>query len=785
MMVRGSTPSLIQGISQQTPTLRLPAYLEDGLNIYPSVIEGLTRRPAEDFISNLPGLVAPTAQHWIDRDEEERYLVVADEGELKVFDFDGVEKTVNAPDGWSYISGASSLGFKTINDYTFVYDRGKVVAMAATTEPGTAKSGLAFVRQGDYATTYTLSLGYPVGSPSWSSVNYTTSASSASDIKPDNVAAALFGALTTAGLNATYSYSVVGSVIHISRIDGNDFLLTVQDSATNKNMVAVKDYVDSFNNLPTIAPDGFHIGIRGDEGNPKDDWFAKFVRHGGAGFGAGYWQESPKAGELTELDPATMPHVLVRESDGTFTFREAEWGKRVCGSEVNQSKPSFVGQKIEAMGAIKQRVWATAGRNFIATRPADPFNFWLQSAQQLLDSDPIDIAPSHDQPFVLKGAGEFQRGIILFADNIQFRVTHGEIFGPKTIATAPLSKFDLSVRNGLLGLQQDRVMCAVTRRTHAGMMAFKTPSTNLADMIFDETSAVVPKLMPGTAEWVAGSATENTVVMKTSGSNYLFAYKEAEDQGKIIQSAWVPWEFKGREPVSGTFVGPDLYLFTKDDNDKYALGRISLRPYASGQLAWDIYLDRRVELDEDAFVASGATTTVTMPYEPTEDEVPLLVVSQGPQAGAVMKAISVDGNEVVFPGLHDGPAVVGVVARSFAQLSTLFWRKPADNGGLEVIVEGTLQLLRGKVSYAQSGPFKVNVLPHDRETGHSTSIAMPFFEETYFQSPQNLRTGSTEFPIGALNDRVKITFDTEESPMPMRIGSFEWWGDLSIPAKPL
>lgn len=786
MMVRGAVPSLIQGISQQTSTLRPPGYIAAGINTNPTVLEGLGRKPGSDHVANLPSLVDPVAKHWINRDPTERYFVVADEGVLKVWDFTGALKTVNAPDGWSYVSGATSIGFRTINDYTFVYDRGKTVAMTEAVEPTNGHEAIFFIRQGDYATGYTVSVGYPAATPTWVSGTFTTSGTDAASVKIDNITSNLASSLSTA-LGSGWTVTHSAHVIRVKKNDGANFVVASYDGATGKNTVAIKGGVSKFSDLPTVAPNGFHVKINGDEASTTDDWFAKFVTTDptSTGISAGVWKECPEPGTKTTLDATTMPHVLVREEDGTFTFRKVVWGVRVCGNEANNPPPSFVGREITDVSAKKGRVTFCAGSNWITSRPRDLFNFWQQSAQQLVDSDPVDISPSYDKAFTLLGVGEFQKGLILYAADVQFLITHGEIFGPRTIASKPLSQYDLDVTNGLLGLQQDRVVCALKRETHTGLMSFKAPNSSLADMVFDEASMAVPALMPGGAEWIAGSSTENVVVLKATGSDYLFAYKESLDQGKLIQSAWVIWEWKNRKPVSGTFVGPVLYLVLQDSEGEYAMERMSLQPLASAQLSWDIHVDRRIELVEEAFEVDGGSTTVSLPWTARAGETVLLILTEGPQVGAVVKASATGTNSATFPGLYAGPGVVGVVARTYGDLSTLYYRRPAPGGGEEVVTEGVLQLTRGKISYDRSGPFKMRVKPKDRTTDFATSIAVPLFEDLNYASPQDLQTGSTEFTIGAINDRVTISFDTEESPMPMRIGSFEWAGDLNLRARPL
>ena len=103
------SPTLIQGVSQQPPVMRLPSQCELQENAYPSVLEGLQKRhPLMHLMKCFDGGVGSPLVHVINRSETERYLVLAygapddtapgSKAKIRVFDLvNGVEKTVNGP----------------------------------------------------------------------------------------------------------------------------------------------------------------------------------------------------------------------------------------------------------------------------------------------------------------------------------------------------------------------------------------------------------------------------------------------------------------------------------------------------------------------------------------------------------------------------------------------------------------------------------------------------------------------------------------------------------------
>ena len=96
-LISQSIPNLINGVSQQPPSLRLATQAEVQENALSSVVTGLSKRPSSEHIADL-GTIANLDKafiHTIRRDENEFYSMVVDTaGTIRVFDKDGVSKTV-------------------------------------------------------------------------------------------------------------------------------------------------------------------------------------------------------------------------------------------------------------------------------------------------------------------------------------------------------------------------------------------------------------------------------------------------------------------------------------------------------------------------------------------------------------------------------------------------------------------------------------------------------------------------------------------------------------------
>ena len=159
-LISQSIPNLINGVSQQPPSLRLSTQAALQENALSNVVTGLSKRPSSDHIANL-GTISNLDKafiHTIRRDENEFYSMVIDTaGTIKVFDKDGTSKTVTN-NASSYLNGLSDpskeLAAVSIADSTFLVNKNTVVAKASTTSPARTPEALVYVKQADYSSTY-------------------------------------------------------------------------------------------------------------------------------------------------------------------------------------------------------------------------------------------------------------------------------------------------------------------------------------------------------------------------------------------------------------------------------------------------------------------------------------------------------------------------------------------------------------------------------------------------------------------------------------------------------
>jgi hypothetical protein len=118
----------------------------------------------------------------------------------------------------------------------------------------------------------------------------------------------------------------------------------------------------------------------------------------------GVWIECADPTVAVAFDPSTMPHKLVREADGTFSFASISWDKRLVGDNNSIPIPSFVGRTITDVVFYRNRLGFLSDESLILSRSGNYFNFWGETATAVLDSDPIDTTAAHTKVSILNWA---------------------------------------------------------------------------------------------------------------------------------------------------------------------------------------------------------------------------------------------------------------------------------------------------------------------------------------------------------------------------------------------
>ncbi|ULF49952.1 tail tubular protein [Prochlorococcus phage P-SCSP1n] len=795
-LISSSIPNLINGVSQQPAALRLASQAEEVINCMPSPVEGLKKRPPMQHIKKLFAGSAGTGRpftHIVDRDGVIRYLIFIQDNAIKVFDLDGNAQTVSTPNGTSYlnITGEPSSTFRvaSIADFTFIVNREKTVAMDTTNKSyNWGTKSMVFIKSADFSTTYRVKL-------NGTEKSVTTGNSSGS--APDTVTIA--SDLATQ-LNTISGFTVTSTdyIIRITKDDGGDYTLESSDTKTADATSAIKGTVDSITDLPTIAEHNFTVRIQGSATTAFDDYFVKFEATAGSGFGPGVWRETVAPNIDHLLDKSTMPHTLVRNANGTFTFAQFNYTGRVAGDTTTAPNPTFVGSKIKNINLFRNRLVFLADENVILSA-ADSFErFFPETVQTLLDSDPIDISSGGTSVNFLNSSLAFANTLLLFSLHGQFRLDTGSTsvgtaLTPKTATITAITTFDIVDAIDPIGVGRT-VYFGIPKGDFSGLREYFLPDASGPIPLSEEVTSSVPRFVPGNLISMSPSVSEEVITMISKDQpRRVYIYKFFFDDDQKLQSSWSYWEVAANKTLlGGNVLDSDLYTCVEYSDGVY-LEKTQLRPETvDSGTEFEILLDRKTTeaACSTSLINSGALgvqTVITLPY-PMSGTGTMAVVGRFDSNntiahGQVIKATAetltggASGNgTMTVPGdLSSAKFFVGEIYNMTYEFSTPYLKETPPGGGLAVLANPRLQLRTWSIVFDETSNFSMKITPGQRD-----ELTYPFngYKIGSGQFPigtPSLATGRFRVPVMAQNIETKIVLFSD-SPLPCRVQSAEWEG---------
>ncbi len=170
-LISKNIPNLINGVSQQPPSLRLDSQAEEQINGLSDVVTGLRKRPPTEYVNTLAGDFSNSALHTYKRDESEQYTIMVKDGEIRVYDGSGTQVPVELASGatYDYITGINAredIRVTSVADFSFILNNKKVVAVDSEIfPPARPNEALVYLKQANYEREYELTI-FPQGDES-------------------------------------------------------------------------------------------------------------------------------------------------------------------------------------------------------------------------------------------------------------------------------------------------------------------------------------------------------------------------------------------------------------------------------------------------------------------------------------------------------------------------------------------------------------------------------------------------------------------------------------------
>ena len=671
----------------------------------------------------------------------------------------------------AYLAGANpeDIEVLTLNDYTFVLNKKKIVENETTT----THTGIDAHRAHIVISVVAFSSEYIV---TLDGVDYPYTTSSSS-VNADTIATNLASAITAGGYTAT----AVGPGVYITR--GTAFSVETSGSSSAEGLYALTDRIANVTRLPAQTKNGYVVKITNSSELDVDDMYVKFTTDNNQNFGTGQWEETTAPGVRYQFKLSTMPHQLVRQANGTFTFSEVNWNERVVGDDDTNPFPSFLDNTISHIFFYRNRLGFLSGQNVVLGKAGDLFNFWNTSAQAAVNDDPIDISSAGKKPVFLNYVEPTAVGLVLYSTTEQFLLTtDSDILSPTTAKVNTLSSYeaDSGVESVSLGTSQ----AFVTKTPlYTRLFELNDISSEQPPLMADQT-ATIPELIPASVDSMVSSPALSIVSMGTTGSSTIYQYRFlARTREERLVSSWYKWDLTGTLLTqffdSSTWYavvanGSDVYVQSFDMTQSSEQGFLTL---PTGEKT-DVCLDLFETNPHRTYDAATDTTRIFLPYDNVSGKTFSVVVLSN--FGAVIVgniAGSAGAQYVDVAGDYRGiNVVVGFDYDMTVDLPQLY-RYNVNNNQVTNDDVSSLIIHRLKVKTGLSGPvdYKISITGLNDWT-NTISVTQP---NQYQLNNVNMQASSTHVvPIFQRNENLAIRI-IGNTPFPVSLLGLDWEGKLN------
>ena len=517
---------------------------------------------------------------------------------------------------------------------------------------------------------------------------------------------------------------------------------------------------------------------------------------------------------LKGLDPATMPHALVNNRNGTFSFKKLDettadadgndnyWKYRGVGDDITNPFPSFKGLNIQKIFFHRNRLGLIANEQVVLSRPGDYFNFSIVSAITFSDDNPIDITVSDVKPAFVNHIVPHNKGVIIFSDNGQFILfTESDVFSPKTARLKKVSGYECDA-----SLQPVDMGTSVMFTSNVSAYTRTYESTILDDDVppqVVEQTRVVPEFIPKDITTSTVTTSLGIVSFGKKNSSDIYHYKYFDTGDRRDQSAWYSWTLTGTMQHMLYSAG-SFYCVTLQGSDyilnrhEYVTDATSTRTYVLGGAAADVgssvktarwfeaCLDNMVIPTAITYTAQGASVTgpdftdLTIPYTPTSADNFYVVGLSGNDtdgnaiAGQVIKADSVGSNKATFHGVD----MTGwTVACGYRYTTTIefpnYYFSPEAN---VYDADGELRISGMNFEMGVSGPIEFhlssNYADMDDYVQYEPGMRL---DDSDFGKPPSTLSKTVRVPIQKKNEKYKLQLKVPD-PFSTAIVSASWDG---------
>lgn len=724
-------PSILQGVSQQIPKLRLDGQVSEQVNMLSDIVTNPRRRAGTKVVYNADwtGEGYLSTKVWSTDIAGQRVHVIIGTvlGNIRLLSHDMSTVLAEFNSGYLISSDPSKIRATTVgNEFYLLNVNIKPAAVPGTLPTDPAKQGFFFVKAGAFSKGYFITVTTNLGSAliSYTTPNGTGTGDVAASTPEAIVAALTAGANLTAlagiGVNSVY---ITGAYAYLLGNTSVTSLAVASGSGSTYLTTSGASRVRLEADLPATLPaqaDNYIVAV-GDQ---------KLFRYYQYKAATTEWLECGQYGSPASL--SGMP-ISIRYVSGAWSINDTPYEGRTAGDEETNPLPEFLTRGLSGMGAFQSRLVLLGGSKVYMSSSTNARRFMRSTVTGLLDADPIAVGASANSSAEYQYAIPFQKDLLLFSDKYQALVpSAGQAITPRTATVLLTSTYSVDTLSEPVPIGRTLLFATPRSKAYFGFMEMVSSQYTDAQYVANDATGHLPKYMPGQCRYGVSSPVSSMVLFGSSDDPFtVVVYEYQWDGDKKVQQAWHKWRlpypvataYFSNELINLVFVNNGkIMIMTTDPREGILAGIGGHRPFM------DFYMDATI-VDNKVTVPAALRN-----FDPDIHTKLQVAVASGPLAGERVGTTGYDAGTGQFTTVRSfpsGPVYVGIPFRSSLIPSPPVRR---DQNGIK-IESNKFTVLRFGVTTNNSAEYKVSV------TDAHTADATTEDTATLFYSSNELQPG--------------------------------------------
>jgi hypothetical protein len=727
----GSYDSILQGVSQQIPRMRLPGQVAAQVNMLSDPVTNARRRPGAEFQYSYPLPLATTdsIKAWdVDISGFKVNVIMCTNGGTILILNDNYDLLATLQNDYLIATNTSQIKAATVSDELFFANTSIMPELtpplAGVITPN--RRGFAYISTGTFSKTFDVVVVTNLGTITG---RYTTPAVSeagaATAALPENIAASIATNLAGAGI-ATIGVTVTreGPYLYFAGATNVTRLVTNTNSGALYVSASGASKVRSESNLPASLPtvaDGYIVAV----GQQK---VLTYYRYEAATIS---WLET---GAYNSPSGITSMPVSLRydQSTTSWVLLDIPFEGRLAGDDDTNPIPKFVLNGITGIGTYQGRFILLVGAQVVLSSSRESRRFMRSTVTSLLDEDAIAIGSGANSSATYEYAVPFQKDLLLFSAKYQALIPgSNQAITPRNATVLVTSTFSADMSSEPLPIGRTMLYPTPLSADFFGVLEMISSQYTDSQYVSNQATAHLPKYMAGSCRFSASSSVASMVTFGQSRDKRgIIVYQYLWSGDEKVQQAWHRWDFAydvattyfSGESVNFLFVRNGRLIGTKVDP------KLGVLSFASGRRPYlDIYTN--VTVVDNVFTLPAWMLL----FDPSIGDKVKLSQTTGDLAGELVGIESIDAGTGVgrtVRSYRNGVVAVGLPYRSL--LSPTPPQMQDRNG--QKMDSNKLTVLRYGVNTQNSSEFQIAVT----DTAQYESL----------QTQGTLRWSSAELDLG-------------------------------------